>query len=108
MERTPTPWEGQQGKTLTQVNPAHRWEEDCALRTIFGLFFLTMEPLIYDIVAAVTKGSAVGIASNGSWKEGSAGSRGTGNGREPFTSCLHFNAHAGNSLFIANVFIEHY
>lgn len=83
MERTPTPWEGQQGKTLMQVNPAHRWEEDCALRTIFGLFFLTVEPLIYDIVAAVTKGSAVGIASNGSWKEGSAGPGGPVMGESP-------------------------
>lgn len=36
------------------------------------------------------------------------GSQGTGNGREPFTSCLHFDAHPGFPLFITNVFIEHY
>ena len=83
MERTATPWEGQQAKMLMKVNPAHRWEEDCALRTIFGLFFLTMEPLIYDIVAAVTKGSAVGIASNRSWKEGSASPGGPVMGEGP-------------------------
>lgn len=43
-----------------QANPACHREEDSALWTIFGLFLPTLEPLIYDIVTAVTKGSAVG------------------------------------------------
>jgi len=83
LERTLTPWEGQRGKMLMRGNPAHRREEGCALRTIFGLFFLTMEPLIYDIVTAVTKGSAVGMASRRSWKEGSAGPGGPVMGESP-------------------------
>lgn len=95
-----------QAKTLMQANRACHQEEDCALRTIFGLFFLTMEPLIYDIVAAVTRQLELHQARVG--ERVAPVSRGTGNGREPFTSCLHFNAHPGYSLFIANVFIEHY
>lgn len=89
-----------------QANPARHREEDSALRTIFGLFFLTMEPLIYDIVAAVTL--QLELHQGRAGERVARGSQGTSNGREPFTSCLHFNAHAGHSLFIANVFIEHY
>lgn len=48
-----------------QVNPARNREEDSALRTIFGLFLPTLEPLIYGTVSAVTKGSAVGGAGPG-------------------------------------------
>lgn len=55
-----------------QANPACHQEEDSALRTIFGLFFPTLEPLIYDIVTAVTKGSAVGATSSRTWREGCA------------------------------------
>lgn len=89
-----------------QANPARRREEACALRTIFGLFFLTMEPLIYDIVAAVTL--QLELHQGRAGERVARGARGTGNGREPFTSCLHFNAHPGYSLFIANVFIDRY
>jgi len=89
-----------------QANPARHREEGCALRTIFGLFFLTMEALIYDIVAAATLQLELHQARVG--KRVVCGSRGTANGREPFTSCLHFNAHPGYSLFITKVFIEHY
>lgn len=65
-----------------------------------------MESLIYDIVAAVTLQLELHQARAG--ERVVCGSQGTGNGREPFTSCLHFNAHPGYSLFITNVFIEHY
>lgn len=59
-----------QAQILMQANPACHRGEDSALRTIFGLFLPALEPLIYDIVTAVTKGSAVGVTSSQTWREG--------------------------------------